>query len=587
MYLLKSEAICLTKREEAIKFTENVAKYGGAVYVSDKGVCTTSTEDSECPIQTLVLHSNQLLESESLIDNGCQHIYYHKNTATVSGNSLYGGLLNRCIVNQLAEITANTTEENTISNTTTIVGGLEYFYSISNIRSPDIGSPPVRVCFCRDGQPDCSYNPGPVPIRRGQLTEIPLSLAVLDQINRPIEATIYNRLSSGDDLCQHHVQTNDGNCSVINFTASLNLNESQSEELTLLTNGPCKEIPNSQIRLKLSVYCPKCPIGFELVEDEEGCRCQCDKNLLPFISNCRPSSKALVRDRNIWIAYLNSTDDSEGYQYLKHPYCPLDYCHPSSSRVEINLNLPNGSDAQCANGRTGLLCGTCQPGLSLSLGSSHCIHCPPHWPVSLTAIIIATLLAGILLVVFIMLLNLTVAIGTLNAIVLYANILAIRNSTFLKFSNTNFAAVFISWLNLEVGIDACFFERMDAFWKTVLQLAFPTYIISLVIIVIIIGEHSSRFSNLIGKRNPVATLATLILLSYTKLLNTVITSLSFAVLHYPDGSQRTVWLTDASVDYLRGKHIVLFTAAIGILMIGIFYTYLLAVAPYLSRLSNP
>lgn len=36
MYLLKSEAICLTKREEAIKFTANVAKYGGAVYVSDK-----------------------------------------------------------------------------------------------------------------------------------------------------------------------------------------------------------------------------------------------------------------------------------------------------------------------------------------------------------------------------------------------------------------------------------------------------------------------------------------------------------------------------------------------------------------------
>ena len=112
MYLLKSEAIWLTTREEAIKFTANIAKYGGAVYVSDQGACAISTEDSECPIQTLVLHSNQLLESESLIDNGyqCQHIYYHKNTATVSGNSLYGGLLDRCIVNHLAEVTVNTTE---------------------------------------------------------------------------------------------------------------------------------------------------------------------------------------------------------------------------------------------------------------------------------------------------------------------------------------------------------------------------------------------------------------------------------------------------------------------------------------------
>ena len=87
--------------------------------------------------------------------------------------------------------------------------------------------------------------------------------------------------------------------------------------------------------------------------------------------------KTLVRDRNIWIVYVN---DHEGYQYLKHLYCPLDYCHPSSSLVELNLNFPNGSDAQFANGHTGLLCGTCQPDLSLSLGSSHCIHCPPHWP---------------------------------------------------------------------------------------------------------------------------------------------------------------------------------------------------------------
>jgi hypothetical protein len=218
-----------------------------------------------------------------------------------------------------------------INGNTVTVGGLAHIHSISNIENFDIASPPVQVCFCRGGKPDCSYNPGPVPIRRDQLAEIPLSLAALDQINRPIEAIIYNRLSSGDDLCQHHIQINNGNCSVINFTASLNLNESQREELILLTNGSCKKTPNSQVRLTLTVYCLKCPIGFELVEDEEGCRCQCDKNLFPFISNCRPSSKTLVRDKNVWIAYLNSTDDSEDYQYLKHPYCPFDYCYPSSS----------------------------------------------------------------------------------------------------------------------------------------------------------------------------------------------------------------------------------------------------------------
>ena len=71
------------------------------------------------------------------------------------------------------------------------------------------------------------------------------------------------------------------------------------------------------------------------------------------------------------------------------------------------------------------------------------------------------------------------------------------------------------------------------------------------------------------------TLATLILLSYTKLLRTVITSFSFAVLDYPDGSHGLVWLPDASVKFLQGKHIALFIMASLILLVGVVYTTLL------------
>ena len=96
-----------------------------------------------------------------------------------------------------------------------------------------------------------------------------------------------------------------------------------------------------------------------------------------------------------------------------------------------------------------------------------------------------------------------------------------------------------------------------------------------VIFIIFLSEKSIRFSRLIAKRNPVATLATLILLSYAKLLLTVITTLSFATLHYLDGSTKLVWLPDVSIDYLSGRHIVLFIAAVIILVIGIVYTLLL------------
>lgn len=92
---------------------------------------------------------------------------------------------------------------------------------------------------------------------------------------------------------------------------------------------------------------------------------------------------------------------------------------------------------------------------------------------------------------------------------------------------------------------------------------------------IIFCEHSTWFARLIGRKNPVATLATIVLLSYAKLLKTVIASLSFGILTYPDGSQEIVWLLDANVNYIRGKHAILFIAALLILMTGIAYTAVL------------
>ena len=151
----------------------------------------------------------------------------------------------------------------------------------------------------------------------------------------------------------------------------------------------------------------------------------------------------------------------------------------------------------------------------------------------------------------------------------------VASSTFLPFSTPNFATVFISWLNLDIGFDVCFFDGIDAYWKTLLQLAFPIYVIFLVLMTIFISERWIKFARLLAKRNPVATLATLILLSYTKFLNTIIASLSYATLIYPNGSYQWVWLPDATVEYLKGKHIVLFTIALLILLAGVVYTGLL------------
>ena len=167
-------------------------------------------------------------------------------------------------------------------------------------------------------------------------------------------------------------------------------------------------------------------------------------------------------------------------------------------------------------------------------------------------------------------LNMTVANGIINGIIFYANIVAANSSTVFPSTEPSFPTVFVAWLNLDIGFDVCFFQGLDTYTKTWLQLAFPAYIITLVITLIKVSDHSQRFTRLLGpgKRDTIATLSTLSLLSYTKLLSTTIAILSFSVFHYPDGLRIVVWLPDGNVKYGQEKHIALIIAALLIILVG-------------------
>ena len=146
-------------------------------------------------------------------------------------------------------------------------------------------------------------------------------------------------------------------------------------------------------------------------------------------------------------------------------------------------------------------------GLSLSLGSSHCRPCSNDWITLLCVFAIA----GITLVAFLLEFNFTVAVGTFNGLIFYANIFAANRAIFFPSDETKLLTVFIAWLNLDFGFETCFYDGMDGYAKTWLQLAFPLYVISLVFAIIIISDYSSKFAALFTGKNPIATLATLIL----------------------------------------------------------------------------
>ena len=561
-----------------VQFISNTAAmYGGAVYVdddTDSGTCASTSSEvasqrAECFLQVLALHT---LRTSNIY---LVHYLFSRNSANISGSILYGGLLDRCTLSPFSEI------HNKYGVST--FDGLMYFDLVStNISETFISSQPVQLCICMENYPNCSYDQQRhIKVKKGEVFTI--SLIAVDQMYQPVDATIQGYLESAEsDLVEGQVtQVLSNQCASISFRI---LSPHTNELLKLYaSDGPCKDAKLSTKTFSVQFLHCTCPVGFQPSElaNDTNCLCECHDDIAEYVQ-CNSTTKSFIRQSNVWITkVMNEINSNAEIRYLVYDHCPFDYC--STITTPVNLNIQNGVDAQCALNRTGILCGSCKPGLSLSLGSSLCLKCPDHWPVQLVSIIVATILAGIVLVTVLLVLNMTVAVGTLSAIIFYANIIASNKSLLLPFSRSNFVTVFISWLNLELGIDTCLFRTMDAYHKTWLQLAFPIYLIVLVASIIIISDHSPKFSRLFRKKNPVATLATLVLLSYTKLLQTVIAALSFGVLKYPDGSQEMVWSPDASIKYLSGKHIALFITALFILLTGIVYTALLFLWQWLLR----
>ena len=564
-------------------FTNNLAKYGGALYISDdtnSGTCVANTDQStsrECFFQDLALHS---VHDSSLI---VRNTHFEGNTANTSGGTIYGGLLDRCTIIPYAQV-FNKYQNVSLDAITylTIVTDLQ-----KNDSKSEISSKPVRVCFCTNNRPFCDNPPPTYTVNKGETFKI--SLVTVDQVRNPISSSVRAFLSSNDGgLAEgQNIQSTSSNCTELYFAIT---SPHVSEQLVLYADGPCSDLGISQTQVNVTFLPCNCPVGFIKSAQQSNCSCECDPCLYPnHITGCSAGNSSVQRKDNIWISYINTTDQNfrdyrNECQYLIYPHCPFDYCYPSSSvdPVWINLNTPTGPDAQCAFNRTDTLCGSCEDSLSLSLGSSRCMPCTNNW----LALLIVFAIAGVALVAFLLVCNLTVAVGTINGLIFYANILTTNRATFFPFQAPNFLTVFIAWLNLDFGFVTCFFDGMDGYIKEWLQVAFPIYIIFIVTVVIIACEYSTRITRLFTRTNPVAMLATLILLSYAKSLRVFIAALSSATLEYPDGLRERVWLIDANIRYFEGKHVPLFLVALLILLVGIVYTSVLFSYQWLLRCPN-
>ena len=325
-----------------------------------------------------------------------------------------------------------------------------------------------------------------------------------------------------------------------------------------------------------------CPIGFALSQSPPF-KCDCNHLLqqMPRVT-CDIQHQTISRDGLVWVGTYRGNETVAASKY-----CPYDYC--KSIRTEINLRTQESdseydnhstTDFQCNHHHSGVLCGGCQPGLSLALGTNQCLPCSNVY----ISLLLPFALAGLLLVVFIRLLNLTISQGTMNELTFYVNVVSANKHLYYSQSSVNPMTLFIAWLNLDIGIETCFFNGLTAYSRTWLQFVFPLYIWVIAGVIIIIAKYSDRVAKVMGN-NGVPVLATLFLLSYAKLFNTIITAMSYTTLYTTQG-KKLVWSADGNLDYLGSKHLPLFCVAVATLLFLCFpYTLLLLLGQWLHRLN--
>ena len=579
-------------QQSKVEFCSNFASFGGAIHVADRtsdhelcsqdnaGKRTQFVSEVECFIQAL-----NLLDPSKTTHCRSAPLVFHSNSALENhGNDVFGGLLDRCTPSPFAEqcwIHPN---------------GLNYFKAFSvfnNQRGNDISkgdlqnhitSEAVQLCFCLNDTStvyDCSAMHKQVYVQRGK--EFLVNITAVDHIENPVHSSILAKFSANSSV--GHFKENQTEIEIDDVCTTLVYNvysADSSVSIDLYADGPCMAEGISKRQLNVTFIDCSCPIRFSQSDSPTECICECDVELKEYLSSkypCNAERRTVQLSTSKWIMYINGTTPSS-YNFLTFD-CLFDYC--SERPVNVTFYESRMSDEQCAFNRSNRLCGECKTGLSMVLGSSNCKVCSNAW---LLLTLVFTV-QGILLVVLILLVDMTVATGAINGLLFYCNIVSTSVSVLVSGEGAKIVLkIFISWLNLDWGIETCFYSGMDALDKVFLQVAFPCYLILLIAVIIIISDCSKRFAAFLGSKNPVATLCTLILLIYTKLVQMVTAALHWKAITYPNDTTQVVWLYDANVDYLKGKHIGLFIIALIVIGLGIVLTVLLFFGQWLPRLPN-
>ena len=360
----------------------------------------------------------------------------------------------------------------------------------------------------------------------------------------------------------------------ISVIGNLNFNASYNYSIVI----SLRVIPISEskiISVNLSVELSQCHPGFWYFNESERCECYNTKSII----SCSGSNSTIKS--GYWFGNVNGIPTVTS---CPHDYCNFTCCEISNGVYHLSPIRAN----QCTQQRTGIACGNCEQGYTLSFDSSTCISiemCTIGQTMLITTLSLLYWIA-IMVAVFIIM-YLKIAIGSLLAInYFYSLVKILLNQEYFISSDINttsnimsrFANLIPSFLSHQ-----CFVRNMSGIDQKFVHYLYPIVVSLLLFLIIVLAKRSSRISSLIS-RVIIHYVCFLLLIFYTSLTTTSL--LLLRPLTFTDIDTVYTYLSP-DIKYFHGRHIAYgIVAIIFTVLIVIGLPLLLLLEPFLNSKIN-
>ena len=506
------------------------------------------------------------------------------NTANFAGSQLFGGTADNCHIPGIEE---------------DIFFDKLFHFTYPKHDTSYISSDPLNVCFCnRSMERDCNishlrFNHS---VYLGQKVAIPL--VTIGQYNGTVPGEVEFQPTTSKKVFLHSSSAHTWK-SCINVTISVFTDELDEVDIAVKVKNQHATYRLNLKPVSIKLRIRNRPMGFNFSWSSNGSySCISKPNITDQGFKClvRKNQSYIIRPKPKWIGYYRHSDHPHTMSgFITYHHCPLDFCVSQDVKIQTD-NTTFSQDVQCAYNRSGILCGQCRSGYSIGMGPLRCIDCSHHSMAKTVGLSIAFLMAGLLMVIFLLLVDFTLTQGTMSELLFYANTFFIYKAALLPadtIESSTFASykrvleMFMNIVNLIYWHDFCFYNGLDLVGRTWLQFLLVVYLWLITSAIVWLCRKSAWLANQIGSK-AVPVLATILLLSCSPLNLSILYSLTFASMEFPGAGSKVqlIMLFDGNVSYFKGRHIPLFIAGCIFAVLSLGFTLTLLCVQPLQRYSH-